>query len=390
MNNRICLSTPHIGSKEKFFVGKAFANNWIAPVGPNIESFEKKLAKLIGVSHVAALSSGTAALHLALIVLNVKPKDTVFCQSFTFTASANPIVYLGAEPVFIDSETDTWNMDPDLLKIALEEANLKNKLPKAIIIVHSFGMPAKMIQLRMIASEYGVPILEDAAEAVGSRIEDTHCGNFGEFSVFSFNGNKIITTSSGGALLSNNGICIQKARFLATQAKDIAPYYQHTNIGYNYSLSNVLAGIGLGQLAVLNDRIAARRANFERYQAYFNKYNSMGYSFQMQNEPEGFFSNRWLTCILIEPDKNLGLTSDTIRIAFEKENIETRPLWKPLHQQPIFESYARYTNGVSERLFTQGLCLPSGSNLTDLDFDRITNCFDAILEKYAQCCTIAI
>ena len=390
MSTRICLSSPHMGNEEKKYIDQTLASNWIAPVGPNIDQFEASISQLVGVPHVLAVSSGTAAIHLALILLNVQEGDTVFCQSFTFAASANPVTYLGAKPVFIDSEPDTWNMDPVLLKTALKEADSKNALPKAIIVVHSFGMPAKMAELTSIAATYGVPILEDAAEAIGSKIEDRYCGSFGSYSVFSFNGNKIITTSGGGTLLSNNGIAIQRARFLATQAKDAAPHYQHSQIGYNYGLSNLLAGIGLGQLEVLEDRIKARRFNFERYNAVFDKYNAMGYHFKFQEEPRGHYSNRWLTCMLIDPAKNLGLTSHAIRLAFEKENIETRPLWKPLHQQPVFENCIKYTNGVSDLLFEQGICLPSGSNLTNESFDRIINCFDALLEKNAQWGTVAI
>ncbi len=390
MSNRICLSSPHMGDEEKKYLEQTLASNWIAPVGPNIDQFESEIAKLVGVPHVLAVSSGTAAIHLALMLLNVQQGDSVFCQSFTFVASANPILYLGANPVFIDSEPDTWNMDPMLLKAALEDACRKNSLPKAIIIVHAFGMPAKMAELTAIAEEYGVPILEDAAEAIGSKIGEHYCGAFGHYGVFSFNGNKIITTSGGGTLLSNNGIAIQRARFLASQAKEAAPHYQHSQIGYNYGLSNLLAGIGLGQLTVLEDRIHARRNNYERYRAVFEKYNAMGYRFQFQEEPNGHFSNRWLTCLLIDPEKNLGLSSQAIRLAFEKENIETRPLWKPLHQQPIFENCISYSNGVSDSLFDQGICLPSGSNLNNEAFNRIINCFDAILEQNAQCGTVAI
>lgn len=382
MKSKIWLSSPHMGTMERSFVSTAFDTNWVAPLGPNVDAFEKGLETLTGSAHAAALSSGTAALHLALILLDVKPGDTVFCQSFTFSASANPIVYLGATPVFIDSEQETWNMDPILLKIALEEAKTKGDLPKAIIPVHLYGMPAKMHEINEIAQSYGVPILEDAAEAVGSKIGAISCGNFGDFGVLSFNGNKIITTSSGGALLSNDEELIEKARFLSTQARDTAPYYQHSYIGYNYRMSNILAGIGMGQLEVLEQRIQTRRNNFERYKSFFEGFQKNGFNIEFQSEPIDFYSNRWLTCILVNPENNKGLNVETIRLALEEENIESRPLWKPMHQQPIFENAPRYLNGVSDLLFEQGLCLPSGSNLTEEEFQRVFQCFDQIFSKF--------
>jgi dTDP-4-amino-4,6-dideoxygalactose transaminase len=300
----------------------------------------------------------------------------------TFSASANPIAYQGAEPVFIDSEFDTWNMDPILLKSALEEAKQNGNLPKAIIPVHLYGMPAKMDEILFIANEYGVPVIEDAAEALGSNIENKPCGSFGEFGILSFNGNKIITTSGGGALLSDNAEMIEKARFLATQARDSAPHYQHSHVGYNYRMSNVLAGIGRGQLEVLKDRVEARRSNFERYNKYFSKHNNARFTIQFQEEPAGYYSNRWLTCILVDPVLNNGLTREVIRLALEEENIESRPLWKPMHQQPIFADCKSYLNGVSDKLFEDGLCLPSASNLTDEEFDRIFESLDFVFEKY--------
>jgi dTDP-4-amino-4,6-dideoxygalactose transaminase len=272
-------------------------------------------------------------------------------------------------------------MDPVLLRKALEETKRNGQLPKAIITVHLYGMPAKMNEILLIANEYGVPVIEDAAEALGSSIENKYCGSFGAFGVLSFNGNKIITTSGGGALLSENAEMIEKARFLATQARDSAPHYQHSHIGYNYRLSNVLAGIGRGQLEVLSDRIEARRNNFERYKQYFSKHNNAGFDIQFQEEPEGYYSNRWLTCILVDPSKNKGLTREEIRLDMELENIETRPLWKPMHQQPVFASSKSYLNGVSDKLFENGLCLPSGSNLTEDEFERIFNCLDTIFSK---------
>jgi dTDP-4-amino-4,6-dideoxygalactose transaminase len=330
------------------------------------------------------LSSGTSAIHLALILLGVKSGDTVFCQSITFSASANPIAYQGANPVFIDSESETWNMDPQLLKIALSEAKKIGKLPKAIIPVHLYGMPAKMQDILLIAEEYGVPVIEDAAEALGSNIENKPCGSFGEFGVLSFNGNKIITTSGGGALLSNNAEMIEKARFLATQARDAAPHYQHSHIGYNYRMSNVLAGIGRGQLEVLKDRVEARRANYQRYVSYFSRLKEKGFNIKFQEELDGYFSNRWLTCILVDPKLNYGLTREIIRLALEADNIESRPLWKPMHQQPVFANCKSYINGVSDKLFEDGLCLPSGSNLTDEEFIRIFDSLDVIFDKYQK------
>ena len=381
--NKIWLSSPHIGNNELQYVNEAFATNWIAPLGPHVNAFEQGLQLETQTKHAAALSSGTSALHLALILLGVKAGDTVFCQSITFSASANPIAYQGAFPVFIDSELDTWNMDPLLLRTALEEAKQNGKLPKAIIPVHLYGMPAKMAEILSIANEYYVPVIEDAAEALGSSIDNKPCGSFGDFGVLSFNGNKIITTSGGGALLSENAEMIEKARFLATQARDSAPHYQHSQIGYNYRMSNVLAGIGRGQLEVLNDRVAARKNNFERYKQYFSKHNSAGFNFQFQEEPDGYYSNRWLTCILVDPTKNNGLTREEIRLEMDEENIETRPLWKPMHQQPVFASSKSYLNGVSDKLFENGLCLPSGSNLTEEEFERIFNCLDKIFSKHS-------
>jgi dTDP-4-amino-4,6-dideoxygalactose transaminase len=382
MNTKIWLSSPHIGNKELQYVNEAFATNWIAPLGPHVNAFEQGLQEKTQTKHAAALSSGTSAIHLALILLGVKSGDTVFCQSITFSASANPIAYQGATPVFIDSEKDTWNMDPNLLKAALQEAKQNGKMPKAIIPVHLYGMPAKMDEIIEIANEYNVPLIEDAAEALGANINGKPCGSFGNFGVLSFNGNKIITTSGGGALLSEDADMIEKARFLSTQARDTAPHYQHTHIGYNYRMSNVLAGIGRGQLEVLTDRVAARRNNFERYRQYFSKLNNQGFEIQFQEEPEGYFSNRWLTCIVVDPAKNKGLTREVIRLAMDAKNIETRPLWKPMHQQPVFTDSKSYLNGFSDNLFDNGLCLPSGSNLTEEEFSRIFDCLDSIFSKY--------
>ena len=383
MNSKIYLSSPHIGANEFKYVNEAFETNWISPLGPNVNAFEISLQAQSKTAHAAALSSGTSAIHLALILLEANANDIVFCQSITFSASANPIAYQKAKPVFIDSEPDTWNMDPALLRKALQEAKEAGKLPKAIIPVHLYGMPAKMNEILAIAKEFNVPVIEDAAEALGANIEGRPCGSFGTFGVLSFNGNKIITTSGGGALLSNDAVMIEKARFLATQARDAAPHYQHSHIGYNYRMSNVLAGIGRGQLEVLSDRVKARRANFNRYRNYFSKYNNIGFDIRFQEEPIGYFSNRWLTCIIIDPTLNKGLTREEIRLAMDIENIETRPLWKPMHQQPVFASSKSYLNGVSDKLFENGLCLPSGSNLRKHEFERIFNCLDKIFARHS-------
>jgi dTDP-4-amino-4,6-dideoxygalactose transaminase len=380
--DKIYLSAPHMGNNELTYVKQAFETNWISPLGPNINAFEREIQIKTNTKNAAALSSGTAALHLALILVGVKFGHDVFCQSMTFSASANPIAYQGANPVFIDSEPETWNMDPKLLKIALSEAKQNGKLPKAIIPVHLYGMPAKMLEILSIAKEYGIPVIEDAAEALASSIENKPCGSFGEFGVLSFNGNKIITTSGGGALLSENSEMIEKARFLATQARDSAPHYQHSHIGYNYRMSNVLAGIGRGQLEVLNNRVEARRKNFEKYKNYFSKHNNAGFTIKFQESPSEYYSNRWLTCILVDPELNNGLTRETIRLSLEKKNIESRPLWKPMHQQPIFADCKTYLNGVSDKLFEDGLCLPSGSNLTDKDYSRIFDSLDDIFAKF--------
>ena len=382
MNNKIWLSSPHIGKNELKYIKEAFVSNWISPLGPNVTYFEKSLKTITHTQHAAVLSSGTSALHLALILLDVKYGDLVFCQSMTFSATANPIVYQGATPVFIDSEEVSWNMDPLMLRSALEEAKQNGKLPKAIIPVHLYGMPAKMNEIITIAKEYNVPVIEDAAEALGSNINGKPCGSFGTFGVLSFNGNKIITTSGGGALLSEDAELIEKARFLATQARDSAPHYQHSHIGYNYRMSNVLAGIGRGQLEVLNDRVAARRNNFVKYKQYFEKHNNAGFNIQFQEEPQGYYSNRWLTCIVVDPSSNKGLTREKIRLAMDEENIETRPLWKPMHQQPVFTGSKSYLNGVTDTLFENGLCLPSGSNLSEEEFERIFNCLDTIISKH--------
>lgn len=376
MNNKIWLSSPHMGGKEEVYVKEAFDTNWIAPLGPHVDGFENDLCNFTGVQAAAALSSGTAAIHLALILLGVKAGDEVICQSFTFSASANPIVYQGATPIFIDSESDTWNMCPKHLRLAIEDRIAKGKKPKVIIPVHLYGMPANMKEISSVANEFEIPIIEDAAEAIGSSIDNKACGSFGELGILSFNGNKIITTSGGGALIGDNEDLIKKARFLATQARDAAPHYQHSHIGYNYRMSNVCAAIGRGQMEVLNDRIAQRRSNFEYYVNRLVEIDGITFL----AEPDGYFSNRWLTTILVDPSKTNGITRENIRLALEKENIESRPLWKPMHLQPIFAGAPFYGDGTSEHLFEKGLCLPSGSNLTRLDLDRVLNGIITILQ----------
>jgi dTDP-4-amino-4,6-dideoxygalactose transaminase len=366
-----------MGGKEQEFVKEAFDTNWVAPLGPNVDGLEQDLVAFTNSKHAAALSSGTSAIHLSLIMLGVGPGDYVLCQSFTFSASANPIVYQGAIPVFIDSEEDTWNMNPVLLEQAIKELIAKGEKPKAIIPVHLYGVPAKMIDIMAIAVKYNIPVVEDAAEALGSHIYEKACGTFGQLGVLSFNGNKIITTSGGGALISESEEHIKKARFLATQARDNAPHYQHSQIGYNYRMSNICAGIGRGQMLVLNDRVNQRRSNFEFYKSSFA--NVAGISFV--NELPGYFANRWLTCILVDPHKTGRKTREDIRIELEKENIECRPLWKPMHLQPVFEKYPFYGDGTSEKLFEQGLCLPSGSNLSPDDLIRVVKAIKVVLNK---------
>lgn len=361
---KIWLSSPHMGSNEQLYVDEAFKTNWIAPLGPNVNLFEKSIQAYINNDvHVAALSAGTAAIHLALEILGVSYGDEVICQSLTFSASANPIMYLGAHPIFVDSERDTWNISPQLLEVAIKDRIAKGKKPKAIIAVHLYGMPYMINEIQAIADAYEIPIVEDSAEALGSLYNGIKCGSFGDIGILSFNGNKIITTSGGGALVTKNEAYKNKAIFLATQARDDAPHYQHSHVGYNYRMSNVLAGIGRGQMEVLDDRVAARRANFEFYKA------SLGHLEEIEflNEPESYFSNRWLSCILTDSYE----MRERIRYALLADDVESRPLWKPMHMQPIFKSAPNYSDGTSEDLFERGLCLPSGSNLTNEDLERV-------------------
>ena len=372
MKQKIWLSSPHMGEKEMAYVQEAFASNWIAPLGPNVNGFEKDLEAFLGNDvHVAALSSGTAALHLALIILGVKAGDEVICQSMTFAASANPIVYQGATPVFVDSEDATWNMSPEYLEEAIQDRILLGKKPKAIIVVHLYGMPARIEEIMAIAARYEIPVVEDAAEALGATFNGRPVGTFGDIGILSFNGNKIITTSGGGALISSHEGYVEKARFLATQARDEAVHYEHTQIGYNYRMSNVCAGIGRGQMEVLPLRVQQRRSNYQFYRNAFDEIDSI----QFLKEPnETYFSNHWLTAILV---KNSHCTREDITEHLSTLNIDCRPLWKPMHLQSVFSDAPYYGKDVCAELFNMGLCLPSGSNLTEGDLKRVTT---AILE----------
>ncbi|GAA4039819.1 DegT/DnrJ/EryC1/StrS family aminotransferase [Flavobacterium chungnamense] len=369
--SKIWLSSPHMGGTELKYIHEAFDSNWVAPLGPNVTGFEQDLENYIGNnSFVGALSSGTAALHLGLILLDVKAGDEVICQSMTFSASANPIVYQGATPIFIDSELDTWNLCPNALETAIKDRISKGKKPKAIIAVHLYGMPYKIDEVRSIANKYEIPILEDSAEALGSTYNGQKCGTFGDISVLSFNGNKIITTSGGGAIVTKNIDLKNKAIFLATQARDNAPHYQHSEIGYNYRMSNICAGIGRGQMEILDDHIAKRRAMHDFYKNIF-KENSAITVFSEPNE--NYFSNHWLSAITVNSSLNEGKSREDLRLLLETENIESRPLWKPMHLQPIFKDAPYYGGTISENLFDIGLCLPSGSNLTEEEKKRIKN-----------------
>lgn len=368
MKDKIWLSSPHMGGNELKYIHEAFDQNWVAPLGPNVNNFEEDLKKYLKKDvEVAALSAGTAALHLALIILGVKSCDEVICQTFTFSATANPITYVGATPIFVDSEPETWNMCPKALETAINDRITKGKKPKAIIMVHLYGMPAKLNEITEIANRYEIPLIEDAAEALGSTYKGQNCGTFGEMSVLSFNGNKIITTSGGGALVCKTKDQKDKAVFLSTQARDQAPHYQHSEIGYNYRMSNISAGIGRGQMEVLDERVAARRKNHEFYLEVFRDLLGV----KVFTEPnEDYFSNHWLSAITVD-EKAAGFSREDLRLAFEKENIESRPLWKPMHLQPVFADSAYYGGTVASDLFDNGLCLPSGSNLTNADRDRI-------------------
>ena len=380
MKNRIWLSLAHMGGREQEFIQEAFDTNWVVPLGPNVNAFEKGLRDFLIENgklkvenegkQVVALSAGTAALHLGLILLGVGEGDEVICQSFTFSASANPIAYLGATPVFVDSEVDTWNMDPVLLEEAIKDRVEKiGRLPKAIIPVHLYGMPGKLDEILEVANRYKIPVLEDSAEALGSEYKGRKCGTFGEYAALSFNGNKIITTSGGGALVCPNEERAKRALFYATQAREQAPHYQHEKIGYNYRMSNICAGIGRGQMFVLDEHIARRRVIHDLYVKLLAGVKGV----KVMCQPEGgdFNSNYWLTCITVDPEE-AGFTREDVRLALDENNIESRPLWKPMHLQPVFKDAPFYGNGTSERLFEMGLCLPSGPTLTDEDIERVT------------------
>jgi pyridoxal phosphate-dependent aminotransferase EpsN len=366
MAKPILLSTPHMGDQELEFVKEAFKTNWIAPVGPHVDAFEQEFCQVVGASHAAAVSSGTAALHLALQLIGVSSGHEVFCSTLTFIATASPITYLGAKPVFIDSDRTSWNMNPDLLRSALEQRARIGKLPKAVVLVHLYGQSADIEPILEVCDHYEVPLIEDAAESLGATYKERSPGSFGRIGIYSFNGNKIITTSGGGMLVSDDPDLVSKARFLATQARDPAPHYQHSEIGYNYRLSNVLAGIGRGQLGVLNERVAARRRNFEFYQQALG--NLPGIEF-MPEAPFGR-ATRWLTCLTINPAA-FGANREQVRLALAKQQIEARPVWKPLHLQPVFVGCECIGGAIAEDLFEHGLCLPSGSNLMTEDLERV-------------------
>lgn len=365
---KIWLSSPHMGGREQTYIQEAFDANWVAPLGPNVSGFENDLERYLNEDvFVGALSSGTAAIHLGLVLLGIKAGDEVICQSMTFSASANPILYQGATPVFVDSEPDTWNMCPVALEKAIQGRIAQGKKPKAIIAVHLYGMPFKVNEIFAVAEQYQIPVLEDSAEALGSTYKGRKCGTFGEIGVLSFNGNKIITTSGGGAIVAKSKATKEKAVFFATQSRDAAPHYQHSEIGYNYRMSNICAGIGRGQMEVLDAHVALRRDMNAFYADFFKSVEGV----TVLKEPNSdYFSNHWLTAIVID-EKVTGKKSEALRLAFEAADIESRPLWKPMHLQPIFEKYPYYGDKVAESLFSKGLCLPSGSNLSGEDKERL-------------------
>ena len=376
----ILLSIPHMGDYERQYVEEAFQGNWIAPLGPNVDAFEKEISEHVGIKHAAALSSGTAAIHLALRLLDVNRDDLVLCSSFTFVASANPVLYQGATPVFIDSEPGTWNMSPVALENALRKLSRENKKPKAIIVAHLYGQSADMDSIMELSIEFDVPVIEDAAESLGALYKGRHTGTIGKFGIFSFNGNKIITTSGGGMLISDDGDMIEKARFLSTQARDPAPYYEHSEVGYNYRMSNVLAGIGRGQLKVLDNRVESRRGVFDRYQKELTDLEC----FEWMPEPENDYSNRWLSAVLINPKKT-HLTPQKLIGALSKDNIEARHLWKPMHRQPLYASYEYFKHNEQsycDYLFSSGLCLPSASNMTEEQQSYVISKIRHIVESY--------
>ena len=375
MKEKIYLSSPHMSGDEQKFIKEAFDTNWLSPLGPNVKGLETDIQDYNNIGHCAVLTTGTAAIHLALILLGVKQEHEVLCSTFTFSATVNAIRYQNATPVFIDSEKESWNMCPMELRKAILDRIANGRKPKVCLIVHLYGMPSKMDELLAVCKEYDIPVIEDSAEALGATYKGQKMGTFGELGIYSFNGNKIITTSGGGALVSNNEGHIKEARYLATQARDPAPHYQHSKVGYNYRMSNIIAGIGRGQMMVLDQWVEKRRSMNSWYRGILKDYSYISFLTEPNSD---FFSNHWLTCIVIE-DNTKGVTRETIRLGLEQDNIEARPLWKPMHQQPIFESYPSYINGVSDELFKKGLCLPSGSNLTGEQKIRIKNSLLSIL-----------
>jgi len=372
--SKVWLSPPHMSGYEQKFIDEAFTTNWIAPFGSNVTGFEKDIEKYLNYnSHAAALSSGTAAIHLALILLKVKEGDEIICQTKTFIASVNPVTYIGAKPIFVDSELKTWNICPEMLEIAINDRIKKGKKPKAIIAINLYGMPYNVEAINNISEKYQIPVIEDSAEALGSSYNNRKCGTFGDISIFSFNGNKIITTSGGGALISRDNKTKEKAIFLATQAKNKGFEYDHTETGYNYRMSNILAGIGRGQMEVLDSYVVLRRRNYDFYYKHLN----LNKHITFLNEPKGYYSNRWITCILFSTTK----MREDIRLLLEKENIESRPSWKPMHLQVLFENCPKYLNGTSEKIYKKGLCLPSGSSLNEQDLNRITSIINNYFER---------
>ncbi|MEE0979001.1 MAG: DegT/DnrJ/EryC1/StrS family aminotransferase [Muribaculaceae bacterium] len=374
MNKRIMLSLPHVGGNEQKYINEALADNWIVPLGPHVNLFEKMLGEFLHANNVVALSAGTAAIHLGLLMAGVSKGDEVICQSFTFSASANPILYQGASPVFVDSEPDTWNIDPDLLRKAIIDRHAKTgRYPKAIVPVHLYGMPAKMDRIMEIAEEFNIPVVEDAAEALGSTFKGQYCGTFGRYGVLSFNGNKMITTSGGGALICPSEETARRALFFATQARENRPYYYHNHVGYNYRLSNISAAIGCGQMEVLGDHLSRRRQIHSFYSGAFQNHPFITVK---ENPSDDYNSNFWLTTITLAD--NAPVTADELRQKLNDMNIETRLLWRPMHMQPIFADAPAYTNGVSTDLFNRGLCLPSGPSLTDSDVQTVINAIKQI------------
>ena len=380
---RIYLSPPHMTGNEQSYISNAFQSNMIAPLGPNVDQFEEAIKNYTNVKGAVAVSSGTAALHLALRLLNVGPNDCVFCSTFTFIASANPILYQGATPVFIDSEPETWNMSPEALQAAFKDAEKEGKLPKAVIVVHLYGQSAKMDEILKLCQHYGVPVIEDAAESLGSLYKNKKSGTMGDFGIYSFNGNKIITTSGGGMLVSNDVEALEKARFFATQARDPALHYEHSQLGYNYRMSNILAGVGIAQMEVINQRVNQKKAIFERYQKELRGVPGLTF----MEEGKDTLHNRWLSTLLIEPN-DYFCTPEEIVLELEKENIELRPLWKPLHLQPLFKKNRFYAYSeercVSEELYQIGICLPSGTGMTEFEQKRVIESLEKVLLEKAR------